>query len=86
MVMKMNRTGFMNEIEKKTNLNKEQLSILDNILEENSIFGRKNKDKTVEAIMNGLNVDKQKANELYNTISSIAVENIKEKIKHPFKD
>ena len=35
--------------------------------------------------METLNIDEEKANELYNITSSIIAENIKDKIKHPFK-
>ena len=85
MVKKMNKTGFIKEIKKQTNLSENESILLNDILEENGIFGRKNKNNIVIKIQEKLNVSEEKATEIYEIVSSIAFKAIKDKIRHPFK-
>ena len=84
--MKMNKEKFIEELVKKTNLTKEECININEIFEDNFIIGKKNKEKTINNIKEKLNYDEEKANELYEIASSIIVSELKEKIKHPFKD
>lgn len=81
----MNKTQFIKEIEKKTNLSSNDSILVNDILENNGIFGRKNKEKIISALMEKLNMKEEKAEEIYNTVCSIATTEIKNKIKHPFR-
>lgn len=83
--MIMNKSRFIEELVKKTNLTKEECIILNDCIEENFIIGKKNKEKTINLLIERLNIDEEKANELYNISSSIMANAIKDKIKHPFK-
>lgn len=85
MVMKMNKRGFIEELVKKTGLTKDECIKINECLEDNFLIGKKNKEKTINLLIEKLNIDETKANELYNTASSIMKNAIKEKIKHPFK-
>ena len=85
MVMKMNNKEFLKELQNKTSLTDEEIIKMKDIFEEDSIFGKRNKEKTVNAIMESLNIDYDRANEIYDITCSIVTHNIKEKIKHPFK-
>ena len=81
----MNKHGFIKELSKQTNLSLEECTNINNILEDCPIFGKNNKENTIKQFMERLNYDEEKANEIYNQISSIITTQIKEKIKHPFK-
>ena len=85
MVKKMNKHGFIEELEKQTGLSKDKCIIINDCFEENFLIGKKNKEKTINLLKENLNIDEEKADELYNTVSSIIATQIKEKIKHPFK-
>lgn len=85
MVRKMNKSGFIEELVKKTDLTKDECIKLADALDDNFIIGKKNKEKTIASIIEKLGVDEAKADELYNISSSIIVSEIKNKIKHPFK-
>lgn len=85
MVRKMNKSGFIEELVKKTDLTKDECIKLVDALDDNFIIGKKNKEKTIASIIEKLGVDEAKADELYNISSSIIVSEIKNKIKHPFK-
>lgn len=81
----MNKTGFIKELSKQTKLPENECIIIDECIEENFIIGKKNKEKTINLLIEKLNYDEERANEIYNIASSIIATQIKEKIKHPFK-
>lgn len=85
MVMKMNKTGFIEKLKKKLNVDEPKANIINNIIETNNIFGKNNKEKIINDFMEQLNIDNEKANEIYETSMNIITTAIKEKIKHPFR-
>lgn len=85
MVKKMNKSEFIEELEKKTGFDKEYCIKINDALEENFLIGKKNKQKIIASLIEKLNIDEEKANEIYNIASSIIATSIKDKIKHPFK-
>ena len=86
MVMKMNKQGFIQELIKETGYPKDKCIIISDSLEDNFLFGRSNKAKTTNALMNNLDCSEEEANRIYEIASSVIVREIKNKIKHPFKD
>ena len=54
MVMKMNKQGFIDELVKQTGYEKDKCIIISNSLEDNFLFGKKNKCKTITASMENL--------------------------------
>lgn len=86
MVMKMNKQGFIEELVKQTGYEKDKCIIISDSLEDNFLFGKKNKCKTINTLMENLKCDEIDANNIYEITSSIITKAIKDKIKHPFKD
>lgn len=82
----MNKTGFIKELSKQTKLPENECILINECIEENFIVGKKNKQKTIDLMIEKLNYDEEKANEMYNIASKIIATQIKEKIKHPFKE
>ena len=82
---KMNKTGFLKQLQEKTNLSEKDTLVVSSILDDYFVFGKKNKNKIVSAIKEKLNVTDERADEIYNITMSIISSNIKDKIKHPFK-
>ena len=85
MVMKMNKQGFIEELVKQTGYDKEKCIIINDSLEDNFLFGKNNKIKTITALMNNLNIDEEEGNRIYDITRSIISKAIKNKIKHPFR-
>ena len=85
MVKKMNKTGFIKKLQETLNVDIDKANIINNIIESNNIFGKKNKDKIINDLMGQLQIDKEKANDIYETVLDIISTAIKNKIKHPFK-
>ena len=82
----MNKQGFIEELVKQTGYKKEKCIIISDSLEDNFLFGKNNKQKTINALMNNLNCDEKEANHIYGITSSIITKEIKNKLKHPFRD
>lgn len=83
--MKMNKTGFIKELSKKTGYDEEMCAKINEIVEDTFIIGKNNKEIMIEKFVENLNVNKEKANEIYDTVNSIIGNAIKEKLKNPFK-
>ena len=84
-VKKINKKSFINELQDNTNLSYEECLIVNNILENNFIFNKKKKEKVINELILQLNINDERANEIYNEIMQFISSKIKEKIKHPFK-
>ena len=85
MVISMNKTEFIEELSKKINYSIEDCTRINSILEDNFLFGKNNKIKTITALMNNLNIDEEEGNRIYDITRSIISKAIKNKIKHPFR-
>ena len=82
----MNKQGFIDELVKETGYDREKCIIINDSLEDNFLFGKNNKMKTINALMNNLSIDEAEANRIYDITSSIITKAIKNRIKHPFKN
>lgn len=85
MVMKMNKKEFIEVLQGKTNLSNKECEIINNILESNFIIGKKNKDKIVSDLQIELNIENEKAENIYDISMDIISSALKDKLKHPFK-
>ena len=85
MVIKMNKEKFIKTLKGKLNIDENTAAIINNILENDNIFGRKNKDKIINEMMDALKIDLEKAKEIYEKVIEIISSAIKNKIKHPFR-
>lgn len=66
MIKKMNQKEFLNVLQEKTSMSKENCIIVNDILENHFIIGRKNKKKIINDLMQRLNIDELKSEEIYN--------------------
>jgi len=85
MVMKMNKYGFIKELSNQTGYDEEKCTLINSIIEDSLIIGKKNKEKMIEKFEMKLNFDKIQSNNLYETVMNILGKEIKNKLKHPFK-
>lgn len=85
MVMKMNKTEFIKELQKKLNYNEEKCIIINDILENNFLIGKKNKETMINEFITKLDVSDEEANKIYETAMNILSKEIKNKIMHPFR-
>lgn len=86
MVMKMNKEKFINVLAEKLNCDTEYSRRVSDLLEDNFLIGKKNKEKTINSFITELKVSEEDAERIYETASSVIASAIKTKIKHPFKD
>lgn len=85
MVMKMNKKEFIKELQTKTNYDEKKCILINNIIEEHFLIGKKNKEKIVNDIKEKLNISSNEADDIYNISMGIITKELKETIKHPFK-
>jgi hypothetical protein len=81
----MNKSDVIKELSKRTGYSEEKCITINSIVEDIFIVGKKNKEKMIDEIKEKLDVDKQKANNIYETFMDIIGTGIKDKLKHPFK-
>lgn len=85
MVMKMNKSRFIQELRVRTNLPEEKCILVNDIIEDSSLIGQKNKEEIVNNIIQKLSITNGEAEKIYEMAMNIILEEIKYKIKHPFK-
>lgn len=83
--MEMNKSEFIKLLEEKSERNENDCLIVSEILERHFIIGKKNKEKIINELQEKLSLSFNEANELYNIISKIIINGIKESLIHPFK-
>ena len=82
----MNKTDVINKLKEELNYSEERCLAIDNIYEENFIFGKTNKEKVIEKFVTRLNMDNSEAEHVYEVMSSIVTKGIKDSILHPFRN
>ena len=81
----MNKSEFIKELSKQTGYDEEKCIVINSIVEDTFIIGKKNKDKMIEKFEDQTSLDENEANKLYETVISIIGSELKNKLKHPFK-
>lgn len=81
----MNKTAFIEELTSRSGYSLEECTLLNDVLENHFLVGKKNREKIVEEIKNILNISFKEADQLYNISMSILTSEIKNKLKHPFQ-
>jgi len=84
MVMKMNKSKFIKRLKEETDYSEDRCVLVNDILENNFIIGRKNKQKIINDLILK-NFTEDEAENIYDISINIIMSEIKNKIKHPFK-
>lgn len=82
--MKNNKRALLVELKERLNVSENDCIIINGIVEETSLFGKKNKAKMINGFKEQLNVSEERANEIYNTFMEIFKSRVKYKLLHPF--
>lgn len=85
MVMKMNKKGFINEISNQTGYDEKRCILINDIIENYFIFRKKNKEKIIKELQIKANLSEDDSENVYDIYIKIITEEIKNKLKHPFK-
>ncbi len=81
----MSKTGFIKELSKQTGYDEEKCMIIDNVIENYFIFGRKNKDKIIKDLQIKASLSEDDSENVYDISMRIITGEIKNKLRHPFK-
>lgn len=81
----MNKTEFIDKLSSELSYPIEKCIIINDILENNFFISKKNKDKIVSEFEDKLDITNEDALNIYDKSVAIINEEIKYKLKHPFK-
>ncbi len=82
--MKMNRSGLVKEIQKKTGYDEVKSNYVVDVLEETFIVGKNNKEKMIADLIEKVHVDEEEANKIYEAYIETVGNGIKQSIKNFF--
>lgn len=85
MVKKMNKKEFIAVLAKELNYSEEKCLIIISVLEDHFFLKKKNKDIIIQDLTTKLKIDEEEATNIYNIALEIINNEIKYKLKHPFK-
>ncbi len=85
MVKKMNKKEFVNALAKELSLKEDKCYLISEILENNFFISKKSKDNIINELIEKLEINSEEANNIYNVAIKIINDEIKNKLKHPFK-
>ena len=80
----MNKTNFIKELSKQTKYNEEKCILINNVIENYFIFGRKNKDRIIKDLQIKVNLSEEDSENVYDISMGIIIKEIKYKLRHPF--
>ncbi len=84
--MKMDKKEFIEKLSKQTNYDERKCNLINSIIEDTFIIGKKSKEKMIVEFKEKLKIEEQEANKVYEIIMQIIGTGIKDKLKHPFKN
>lgn len=86
MVKKMNKREFIEKLSYELSYTIDECTIINDILESNFFISKKSKDKIINDLIQKLSITEREAERIYDISISIVKEEIKHKMKHPFKN
>lgn len=85
MVMKMNKKEFIKELSNQTGYDEAKCILINDIFDNYFIFRKKNKERIIQDLQSKANLSEDDAENVYDIALKIIGEEIKNKLKHPFK-
>ena len=82
----MNKNVFIKELSKQTEYDEEKCILINNVIESYFIFGKRNKDKIIQDLQVKANLSEDDSENVYDIAIRIITGEIKNKLKHPFKN
>lgn len=85
MVIQMNKKEFINTLQKELNYDEDKCIIINDILENTFLLGKKNKDIMISEFISKLDISSDEAEKIYEIAMSILSKELKKSILHPFR-
>lgn len=86
MVISMNKTEFIKQLASNLSYSEDKCILINDILESNFFISKKSKDKIINELLSKLNVSEEEADNIYNVSCQLLAEEVKNSLKHPFKN
>lgn len=82
----MNKNGFINELSRQTGYGEEKCILINDVIENHFIFGKKNKNKIIQDLQLKASLSEDDSENVYDISMKIITGEIKNKLKHPFRN
>lgn len=80
----MNKREFIKRLQEETGYGEDRCAIVNEVIENNFIFSKKNKQKVIDSLMLK-SFTEDEAENIYDIAMRIIASEIKDKVKHPFR-
>lgn len=84
MVKIMNKSEFIKKLQNETSFSEERCILINDVLEKHFLVGKNNKNKVITELSEKLLIEENDAEKIYNISNGIIVNEVKNKLKHPF--
>lgn len=84
MVKMMKKSEFIKKLQNESSFSKERCILINDVLEKYFLIGKNNKNKVITELCEKLSIEENDAEKIYNISNSIIVNEVKNKLKHPF--
>lgn len=84
MVKMMNKSEFIKKLQNETSFSEERCILINDVLEKYFLIGKNNKNKVITELSEKLSTEENDAEKIYNISNGIILNEIKNKLKHPF--
>lgn len=81
----MNKENFIKKLSEKTGLSEEKCTVINSVIEDTFLIGKKSKEKMIEGFKEKLNLKEEETEKIYEEAMSLITTSMKDKLKHPFK-
>ncbi len=81
----MNKNEFIKELSKQTGYDEERCTLINNVIENYFIFRKKNREKIIKDLQSTVKLSEDDAENVYDIAMRIITEEMKNKLRHPFK-
>lgn len=82
----MNKNVFIKELSKQTGYDEGKCILINNVIENYFIFGKRNKNKIIQDLQVKASLSEDDSENVYDIAVKIITGEIKNKLKHPFKN
>lgn len=86
MVMKMNKSKFIDKIAEELECSLEKATVINSCLEDNFFISKKSKDIIIADLIKKLDISLEEATNIYEVSTKIAKTALKDTLKHPFRN
>ncbi len=80
----MKKSEFIKKLQNESSFSEERCILINDVLEKHFLIGKNNKNKVITELSEKLLIEENDAEKIYNISNNIILNEVKNKLKHPF--